>query len=66
MYTAGNVQEVVPGAITPLTIDVVTKTLERAMSEQLDGVLPGEEHYGRFFPTARFHLFMDVLKVPTF
>lgn len=64
LFTTGNVQEVLPGALCPLTYAVLTKTLERGIHEQIAGKAEeGEEPYIQYFPTFRHHVFMDVMNV---
>lgn len=64
LCTTANVQEVVPGAICPLSRDILVKFLEKGIIQQIEGKHPeNEEIFSRCITVARHHVFMDVFQL---
>lgn len=63
LNTTANIQEVAPGTMCPLSMDVLGSCIEQSISDQLDGKDRKEVDYNRLFTIARHHMFMNVYKV---
>lgn len=62
LCTTATVQEVMPGALCPLTRHYILQCLESSIAHQLNGG-EGGDPFNRFLTIARHHVFMDLFKV---
>lgn len=64
LLSTGNVQEVLPGPLCPLTNSILVKSLEKGLVRQFYGILVEDSTtFGHFFPVTRHHVFFDIWKV---